>query len=247
MPELKRSYIGCSGYHYSAWKGPFYPDDIPKKDWLGYYAERFNSVEINNSFYKVPDPETFESWKDQTPATFRFTLKGSRYITHMKKLKDPEKHLKKFYDAIEPLGDKTRCILWQLPGNLHEDTEKLDHFCSKLSQDYTNVLEFRHQSWFSGKVGEIISGARKCVICSLSAPGDLPEDLFVDRGITYVRFHGKDDWYRHDYSDGELEKWAEKIAGSGTRELYAYFNNDVDAHAPVNAQTFREKMEKNSN
>src|SRR6056297_4247126 len=117
----KNSYIGCSGYHYDDWHGPFYPEGMKKEEWLSFYAEKFNSVEINNSFYNIPEKSTLKSWKEQTPEHFRFTLKGSRYITHMKKLKDPETHVKRFLEGIEPLADKIGCILWQLPGNLHVD------------------------------------------------------------------------------------------------------------------------------
>ncbi|RPI45047.1 MAG: DUF72 domain-containing protein [Bacteroidetes bacterium] len=160
----------------------------------------------------------------------------------MKKLSEPREYLKNFMDAIEPLGEKTSCILWQLPGKLHVNPGKLDHFCSLLGSDHIHVLEFRHPSWFSGAVEKIIEGYKNIVICSLSAPGDLPEDLYVNRGIAYLRFHGKKDWYRYNYSDHELDNWSGKVKNAGVRQLYAYFNNDVDAHAPANALAFAKKV-----
>lgn len=237
-----KTYIGCSGYHYDDWQGPFYPEGMKKEEWLSFYAEKFNSVEINNSFYNIPDKSTLKSWKERTPEEFRFTLKGSRYITHMKKLKDPEPHVKKFLKGIEPLADKTGCILWQLPGNLHVNLEKLENFCQALSHDFIHVMEFRHNSWFIEKTYDILSGYDHMAGCSLSAPGDLPENLLDIHHVAYIRFHGKGEWYNYHYSKKELQAWKNKITSSDTRQLFAYFNNDVNAHAPENAGTFKDMI-----
>lgn len=240
-----KAYVGCSGYHYEDWEGKFYPGDVKKEDWLAYYSETFNSVEINNSFYKLPDKETFSKWKEMTPEHFRFTLKGSRYITHMKKLKDPKTHVRKFLNAIDPLAGKTDCILWQLPGNLHLNEDKLDSFCQVLSKDFIHVMEFRHASWFTEATWEVLSNHEHMAACSLSAPGDLPEDLLDINGVVYIRFHGKNEWYHHRYAKKELKKWITRISKSDDmKQLYAYFNNDVDAHAPENAGMFKEMVEK---
>ncbi len=236
-------YIGCSGYHYKEWRGKFYPEDLRQSEWLSHYAAIFPSVEINNSFYKIPDEKTLTAWKKETPEEFRFTLKGSRYITHMKKLKDPSDHLDKFYRAIEPIAAKTECILWQLPGNQHLDTGKLDNFCRLLSKDFINSIEFRHISWFTEETFEILSNHNHVSACSLSAPGDLPGDLLESHGKVYIRFHGKEDWYNHDYSDGELKGWLKKLnEADRLKVLFAYFNNDQNAHAPANAQKFLEMV-----
>ncbi|MEE4214131.1 MAG: DUF72 domain-containing protein, partial [Bacteroidales bacterium] len=167
-------FIGCSGFHYSDWKGKFYPEDIKKESWLEYYSQHFNSVEINNTFYKIPEKDALKSWLGQTPPGFSFSLKGSRYITHMKKLKDCRKHAKKFYDAIEPLKKKLGAVLWQLPGNLHRNDAKIEDFCKELDNNITNVIEFRHISWFKREIYDLLS-SYDVTVCSLSAPGDLPE------------------------------------------------------------------------
>jgi len=226
-------YIGCSGYHYKDWKGKFYPEAIDKKTWLRYYAYHFNSVEINNTFYKIPDKKTLNSWMEQTPADFRFSVKGSRYITHMKKLKDTKPHVENFYESIDPLRDKIGAVLWQLPGNLHRNNEKMETFCNELDDSYLNVIEFRHNSWFEKEVYELVS-KYNVGVCSLSAPGNLPEILEDGSNIIYLRFHGKEEWYRYHYSDKELENWIGKIKQSNANTSYIYFNNDYNAYAVEN-------------
>lgn len=234
-------YIGCSGYHYNDWKGKFYPEDLHKDKWLEYYAKHFSSVEINNTFYKIPDASTLKEWIDITPDYFNFSVKGSRYITHMKKLKDVEKHLNRFYEAIEPLKEKTKVILWQLPGNLHKNENKIEEFCKLLRKDYKNVIEFRHLSWFSDEIFNILS-ANDVITCSLSAPGDLPEDLYPQKDTIYLRFHGKKEWYKDNYSNDELMNWSKRIKNSGAEEVYVYFNNDHNAYSTMNAEKLNELL-----
>ncbi len=227
-------YIGCSGYHYKDWLGTFYPEQMKPKSWLAHYAQQFNTVEINNTFYKIPGRETFDEWDQQTPSDFRFSIKGSRYITHMKKLKDCKPHLEHFYQSIEPLKKKIYTVLWQLPGNLHKNMDKLEMFCQDLDQSYINVIEFRHHSWFDQEVYDLLS-AFDIVMCSISAPGDLPEFIEDSTGKIYLRMHGKDEWYSYNYSDDELTTWKKRITHSNANECYIYFNNDVNAYAPNNA------------
>ncbi|MFO8128965.1 MAG: DUF72 domain-containing protein [Bacteroidales bacterium] len=235
---------GCSGFHYKDWKGVFYPGDIAEKDFLKYYAEKFNSVEINNTFYKVPSSKTLKSWVEETPRDFTFTLKGSRYITHMKKLNDPEEHLEKFMDSTAAILGKTRCILWQLPGNQHKDMDKLKNFVEKLSGDIWHVFEFRHVSWYDEDVKELLT-KKNMVFCSVSCPlQDIPDDVVVTSGICYVRMHGVKNWYDYNYSEKQLRSLAEKIKGSGAREAFIYFNNDVKARAPANAIELEEILKK---
>ncbi len=240
---LKKSimayYIGCSGYHYDDWKGKFYPEDLEKKKWLEYYSEHFNTVEINNTFYQIPEKKTLKEWVSITPDDFRFAVKGSRYITHMKKLKDPGEHLKKFYDGIKPLRKKTDVILWQLPGNLHKNKEKLENFCKILDKDFRNVIEFRHTSWFNDEIYDLLA-EYDVMTCSLSAPGDLPEVLVDRTKSVYLRFHGKEEWYKYDYSREELKKWVERLKKSKAKDYYVYFNNDHEAHSTENAMTLKE-------
>ncbi|MGM0666980.1 MAG: DUF72 domain-containing protein [Bacteroidota bacterium] len=234
-------FMGCSGFHYSDWKGKFYPEDIKKESWLEYYSQHFNSVEINNTFYKIPEKDTLKSWLEQTPPDFSFSLKGSRYITHMKKLKDCKTHVKKFYKAIKPLEEKLGAVLWQLPGNLHRNDEKIEAFCKELDKTYTNVIEFRHISWFKREIYDLLS-SYGVTVCSLSAPGDLLETLEVSSGKVYLRFHGKEEWYRYRYSEKELGQWSDKINKSGAAVAYVYFNNDYKAYAVENAIKMKELL-----
>lgn len=238
------TFTGCSGFHYDAWRKLFYPDDLSQKEWLPYYAKYFKTVEINNSFYRLPKKETLKKWHEQTPGDFLFTMKGSRYITHRKKLVDDENMrsaLKNFYDTVEVLGGKLGCVLWQLPGNLHRNDKKLDTFCSRLSTDFKNVMEFRHGSWFTEPVTEILS-KHQVSYCIISAPDDLPEDIHITTDTGYVRFHGKSQWYNYDYSEDELREWSSKIKNLSAARVYLYFNNDTHANAVNNGQTMRKLL-----
>ncbi|MGY5850183.1 DUF72 domain-containing protein [Salegentibacter sp. F14] len=236
-------HIGCSGWNYRGWKGQFYPEQLPQKQWLQYYSGIFNTVEINSTFYRFPRDSTLIKWKETVPDAFKITLKGSRYITHMKKLHDVEQSLEKFYNAAYLLGDKKSCILWQLPPGLHRNDEKLESFCKLLNPDFTNVIEFRHHSWFDHQVYRLLS-KYNLVFCAISSPV-FPEELIVTGKIAYIRFHGKGKkWYDYDYSREELLSWYKKIIHSDIDEVYAYFNNDLGASAPENARMLRSFFEK---
>lgn len=236
-------YIGCSGWNYRDWKGRFYPEKMAQKDWLEYYSGVFNTVEINSTFYRFPRDSTLIKWKETVPDEFKITLKGSRYVTHMKKLNEVEESVEKFYKAAYLLEDKKSCILWQLPPILHRDDEKLEAFCKLLNPDFTNVIEFRHLSWFDEQVYALLS-KYNVVFCSISSPV-FPEEMIITGKIGYVRFHGKGKkWYDYDYSREELHSWYEKIKNSGTEEVYIYFNNDLEARAPENARLLRSFFEK---
>jgi len=233
-----KKYIGCSGFHYKDWEGKFYPAAIDKKAWLHYYAHHFNSVEINNTFYKIPDKNTLKEWMHQTPGEFRFSVKASRYITHMKKLKDTKTHIEKFYSSIDPLSKKLGAVLWQLPANLHRDDKKIETFCKDIDNSFLNVIEFRHSSWFDEEIYSLLA-SYGIPVCSLSAPDKLPEFLEHKSGKIYLRFHGKEEWYNYHYSNKELEKWKEKIERSGAELVYVYFNNDYNAYAVENCSRIK--------
>lgn len=237
-----KKFIGCSGYHYKDWKGKFYDKDLPKKDWLSFYSSKFNSLEINSSFYRLPEKKNLKKWYDETPKKFRFTVKGSKYLTHNKKLKvdqDLKDGLRKLYDVASVFKDKLGCILWQLPGNLNYNPKKLEEFCKVLDPGFSNVLEFRDSSWFNEEAISILNNY-KITNCSLSAPENLPEDIWQTTEIIYIRFHCKKEWYHCSYRKEQLEKWKHKIEELPIKpnEVYAYFNNDVDANAPGNALEF---------
>jgi uncharacterized protein YecE (DUF72 family) len=236
-------YIGCSGYHYKVWKGKFYPPEMKNKDFLSFYSEKFNSVEINNTFYRLPEKNIFRLWAEQTPSDFAFTIKGSRYITHMKKLNSDrgmKEAVKNFFDNSEALDDKLKCVLWQLPANLHRDDDKLQEFCRLLPSYPYNCFEFRHPSWLANEVLEFIenSGMGFCIVSS-----PVPELHKVSFGqrISYFRFHGekKDKWYDYNYGKDELESWSQLIKKSNSENIFAYFNNDISANAPDNAMQLK--------
>ncbi len=229
-------YIGTSGYSYDAWKGDFYPKELNKEKWLSFYSERFNSLEINNSFYRLPTRETFEKWAAETPEKFIFSVKASRYITHMKKLKDPQQPLKNFTGSASGLGGKMGPVLFQLPGNLKKDKGKLTNFL-KTAKGIKSVFEFRQPSWFGDDVYEILKEFKAGIVIS-SGPG-FPYYEKVFGGICYIRLHGKEKLYHSSYSDSELKDFAaiaEDCRKKGI-DTYIYFNNDALGHAFRNADT----------
>lgn len=241
-----QKYVGCSGWHYKDWKERFYPEGLPQKDWLSYYAETFSSVEINATFYKVPQEKTFQKWKAETPDDFRFTLKGSRYVTHLKKLKEVAPYVREFYESIEGLGEKCACVLWQLPGNFKKNEKnqaKLEDLLKSLSSDHDNVIEFRDSSWFDDQTRDLLH-THSVIPCSVSSSFDLPEMLEVNNGVAYIRFHGKGkERYKYFYSEEELKEWADAVLKSTAERVYAYFNNDYYANAPLNGKSFVSMLE----
>ncbi len=239
------TFIGCSGYSYNDWKESFYPEELPKDQWLSFYAEKFNTVEINHSFYKFPEEAIMEKWLKQTPADFRFSIKGHRFFTHLKKFKVDDSFKEKldnFQSSLQPLKEKAGCVLWQLPGNLHKNISKLESFCQHLDMNFTHVVEFRHQSWFDDEVYELLKES-KVAFCSLSAPDQLPDDLIVTHKTAYVRFHGKKEWYDYLYSHDQLEKWKKRLNESKEIEqLFIYFNNDKHGNAVKNALSLKDLL-----
>lgn len=241
-----KTYIGCSGYHYDDWKKKFYPEDLKKNEWLEYYAKHFNTVEINNTFYKMPEQKDLKKWKDNTPDDFRFTLKANRFFTHQKKLKIDDvfkQRLNSFMELANGMEEKLGCILWQLPGNLHKNVEKLEELFELTGKNNLHVFEFRHESWFSDEVFDVLS-ENNGTYCMLSAPDDLPETVKATSKTAYLRLHGKDDWYNYDYSEKELKKWKSHLDElKNIDELFVYFNNDQHANAPQNAKTLKSLFE----
>ncbi len=233
-------FIGCSGYSYKDWKGKFYPEDLSQDEWLSFYAKKFNTVEINNTFYKFPEEETLTKWLKQTPAKFRFSIKANRFFTHLKKFNVDNSFIEKldnFQAALKPLKDKVACILWQLPGNLHKNISKLESFCRKMDSNFNHVIEFRHKSWFAEDVYEVLK-KKNVAFCILSAPENLPEDIIVTHKTAYVRFHGKDEWYDYLYSENELKEWKKRFSElKNIDHLFVYFNNDKHGNAVKNAFT----------
>jgi uncharacterized protein YecE (DUF72 family) len=240
-----RYYVGTSGWHYDHWRDRLYPEKLAKRKWLEFYSGHFATVELNNSFYRLPSEAAFANWRDSTPADFTFAVKVSRFITHIKRLKDTGEAVGKFIARTEILGEKLGPLLYQLPPNMHRDDDRLESFLSTLPRGLKHVFEFRHQSWLEEKVLETLHryGAGLCVfdMPSLSCP------LVATSDFAYIRFHGSAGLYFSRYSDEELAGWAKKLAALGTdlKEIYVYFNNDAEAFAVRNAMTLRGYLQDN--
>ena len=232
--------IGTSGWHYNHWRGKFYPDDLPQDRWLAHYAESFDTVEINNSFYQLPGDDTMDAWRDQAPAGFLFAVKASRYLTHMRKLNEPEEPLEKFLKCARRLKRRLGPLLYQLPPRWKKNLERLRAFAEKLPEDRTHVIEFRDRDWLADDTYELLDefGIALCVHDMLPRH---PRRLTGP--IAYVRFHGTGRKYGGSYSPSRLQPWAEWISEAAQQcDVYVYFNNDADGHAVRNAQTLKELL-----
>ncbi len=232
-------YIGTSGWHYEHWRGRFYPEKLAKAKWLEFYATHFTTVELNNSFYRLPSEAAFAHWRDSSPANFIFAVKVSRFITHIKRLKNTEEAVETFTTRAKILGGKLGPLLYQLPPNMHRNDEVLASFLSTLPQGMKHVFEFRHQSWLEENVFEILH-KYNVGLCVFDMPGfSCPLVATVD--FAYIRFHGSTGLYSSCYSDKQLTDWAKKLANFATdlKGIYIYFNNDAEAFAVRNAITLR--------
>jgi uncharacterized protein YecE (DUF72 family) len=231
-------HLGTSGWSYSGWKGRFYPDEISQKEWLPFYAEHFSTVEINMTFYRFPKPEILRGWLDKTPSHFLFTLKANRQITHRKKIKGVKNDVRYFYILADNLQDRLGCILFQLPPSLTNDMNLLEDFLSSLSPKYRNVIEFRHESWYTDEVYALLK-SYKVTFCIVSST-KVPKTTIETAETAYFRFHGLTDGYRYSYSDEELKEWAKTIKETKAKECFIYFNNDYNAHAVSNCAKLEE-------
>lgn len=233
--------VGTSGWQYDGWRGRFYPDGVPKRRWFAYYAERFPTVEINATFYRLPKTTTVQRWHDLAPDRFRYAIKGSRYVTHNKKLNDPADPVATIAGRMAPLKSFHGVWLWQLPPNLHVDVDRLETFLAALPGGPGHAVEFRHRSWYVGEVEQAL--ARHNVAWVWLSDHQMPDVAPVTADFVYARFHGlaedRDQRYRYDYDKPELAPWAERLrrAAAGGRDGWVYFNNDYDAYAPRNATT----------
>jgi uncharacterized protein YecE (DUF72 family) len=234
-------FIGTSGWHYKHWLGPFYPPKFPANQMLDFYAQHFDTVELNNSFYHLPLPTSFDRWRDSTRRNFVFAVKGSRFITHMKKLKDPESSTDRFFDVAERLGSKLGPILFQLPPHWKLNLERLEEFLQALPRGHQYVFEFRDESWIVKEAFEVLRtfNAAFCIhdLANMRTPLEITADF------TYLRFHGPGEAkYQGSYSKRELKEWANRINDwrGQLKGIYVYFNNDIGGHAVWNAQTLKE-------
>jgi uncharacterized protein YecE (DUF72 family) len=230
--------IGCSGWQYRHWRGDFYPTDVPQREWLEYYARHFDTVEINNSFYRLPEEGVFSRWRGRVPARFLFAVKGSRFLTHMKKLKDPEEPVERLFSRAAELEKKLGPVLYQLPRQMPKNLERLEHFLRVLPdpKHIRHTIEFRHPSWYDDEVFSALR-AHNVALCLHDMAGSVPPRV-ITANFVYVRFHGASGSYSGAYSREQLEEWAAWLSASRT-SAFLYFNNDVGGHAPRDAKQLR--------
>jgi uncharacterized protein YecE (DUF72 family) len=232
-------YIGTSGWHYKHWIGTYYPAGTREKDQLSLYIKDFNTVELNNSFYHLPAAKTFKGWATATPEDFVFAVKGSRFITHMKKLNVLKADVNRFLSRAGKLGDKTGPILYQLPPRWKLNTARLEQFLSRLNKEYRYVFEFRNDNWYSEAVYELLR-QYNCAFCIYELAGHQSPEI-VTADFVYIRLHGPGAKYQGSYSGSQLKKWAVKCKAwqQQGRDVYVYFDNDQAGYAAFNALQLR--------
>ena len=240
---MKPVRIGCSGWMYDDWRGRLYPQREPKRRWLELYAAEFDTVEVNSTFYRLARREVVAGWARQTPQQFLFSVKASRYLTHIKRLRGIEDPIKRFYEPLEPLQDADRLgpVLWQLPENFHRDDERLEGWLALLPPGM-HTIEFRHESWFDPVVFDLLRSHQVALTI-----GDHPKRPFQSDEATapwrFIRFHYGARGRNGNYSATELDEWARRIERWRRREeVFAYFNNDWQGFAPENARALRRML-----
>jgi len=241
---LKPVHIGCSGWVYPHWRELFYPKGVPQRSWLAFYAESFDTVEVNNTFYRLPKPQMVEGWAENSPEGFCFAVKVSRYMTHIKRLTMVEAGLKRFLEPLEPLTPtgKLGPLLWQFPQNFHRDTERLGSALGALPPG-RHAFEFRHESWFTDEVYGLLRehGAALVIGDESSRWVSTPHVRTAD--WTYIRFHHGSRGRHGNYSKSEIERWARRLSQwRRETEIYCYFNNDWEGYAIRNARLLKQRL-----
>ncbi|HUV41204.1 MAG TPA: DUF72 domain-containing protein [Sedimentisphaerales bacterium] len=238
-PDIR---IGTSGWHYGHWAGLFYPEQLPKSKWFAYYAGHFDTVEINNTFYQLPKPVSLKNWYAQAPVDFVYSVKANRFITHIRKLKEPSEAVGRFFERVGILKEKLGVVLYQLPPSLHKDLGRLEAFINILPKDVPCAFEFRHKSWFSNDTFALLEtyGAAFCI----HDLGGIDCPAVVTGKIIYIRFHGAAGRYQGSYSQAQLKNWARWIKDhtAGIEKVYVYFNNDFEAKAVANAKALKSQF-----
>lgn len=228
-------YIGTSGWHYDHWKGAFYPMDLSSKKYLDYYIKYFTSVEINRTFYSLPKKEVFKNYAKKVPDDFIFSVKASRFITHVKKLKDPKNSLKRLFSSIDGLGKHLGPILFQLPPDWKLNLERFTGFLKALPKGYRYAFEFRDSSWWVKEVFDLLAKYNSA-FCIYDLEG-VTTPLIEVADFVYIRLHGPKEAYSGEYSTASLKKWKtylKKVSKEG-KDAYLYFNNDQAGYAAINA------------
>lgn len=242
-------WIGTSGWVYKEWAGHFYPKGWRKKSEFSFYVRHFPTVEINATFYRLPSLKMVRGWHDRAPEGFVFAVKGSRFLTHIKRLKDAGLGLRKYFSRIKPLAGRTGPILWQLPPNFFQNDEnarRLTRFLAKLPSRYHHAVEFRHPSWMTQQTFELLKKYKVANVWISSLR--MPQDYTVTSNFVYLRFHGLKDGAYHDYTADELAPWARQLALAARRGMpcYVYFNNDLNTRAPLNAKALMQMLGRHS-
>jgi uncharacterized protein YecE (DUF72 family) len=231
--------VGTSGWQYRDWRERFYPKGLPTARWLEHYSARFSTVEVNNSFYRLPERERVATWAREVPVGFVLTMKASRYLTHIRRLKDPEEPLETMWRSFLGAGDRLGPVLFQLPPNLPADVERLRTFVSLLPADRPAAFEFRNDSWLTDEVFGILDGARASLVWP-DRPG-ARRALPLTGGWAYVRFH-QGSRTGPDYPRAKLRRWADLLAELGGADGFMYFNNDTGGAAVRDAETLRDLL-----
>ena len=238
-----RCFIGTSGWSYKHWRGPFYPSDMAKGiEQLRFYAERFDTVEVNGTFYRLIEVETLRRWREQTPEGFVFACKGSRFLTHIKRLKDTAQGPARFFERVDALEDKLGPVVFQLPGRFRPDRDRLVTFIQALPAGHRYAFEFRDPAWFLPEIFEALA-QRDVALCLYEFAGrEAP--LEVTASFVYIRLHGPEGPYQGSYSDPALQTWAERIRGWSGKglDVYCYFDNDDRGFAPKDALRLNELL-----
>ena len=240
MPEVR---VGCSGFSYDQWKGNFYPEELPRKKWLQYYATVFRAVELNVTFYRLPLAKTFDLWHQETPPDFVFLLKGSRFITHVKRLQEPEEPLERFFERALSLREKLRVVLWQFPPGFGINKARLKKFLSLLKRyPVRNAFEFRNESWISDEITDLCAEF-DAALCMADWP-EFIDDLPATADFIYMRRHGVGGSYATDYPKSALRKDVARIRRylKAGKDVYICFNNDAYGYAPKNARELIEML-----
>jgi uncharacterized protein YecE (DUF72 family) len=239
--------IGCSGWNYASWRNTFYPKGLATTKWLEYYVQHFDTVELNNSFYRLPERDVFATWARRVPGDFLFAVKASRFLTHMKRLRDPEPPIERMLSRAEALGTRLGPILYQLPATLTRNQDLLATFLRALPPERSgcelrHVIEFRHDSWYVDDTFTLLErhGVALCLHDKHGSPISEP----MVGPFVYVRFHGTSGMYRGSYGDESLQEWAIRLASAAAagRPVFAYFNNDPEAVAVDNAGRLRQRV-----
>lgn len=235
--------IGTSGWNYDHWKEKFYPSDVAKTRWLEHYSDHFDTVEVNATFYRLPKANTFENWYERTPENFQWAVKGSKFITHTKRLTEAREPLDRLYQSVQILREKTGPILFQLPPSLTFEKARFQAFCKELRPGLRHTLEVRHASWIDERVFKILK-ENNIALCISDTAGRYPYCEAVTADFIYVRLHGSKQLYASEYSEHELQEWAKKIR-TWNRDTYIYFDNDHEAYAVKNAGRLKQILPSN--